>query len=46
MAERVGRLTLPDPDPLLSKLKVRGEPREVAGRVCMGQMGTECGQDN
>ena len=28
MAECVGRLTLPDPDPLLSKLKVRGEPRE------------------
>ena len=30
MAERVGRLTLPDPDTLLSKLKVRGELRQWA----------------
>ena len=46
MAECVGRLTLPDSDPLLSKLKVRGEPRVGTGQVCMRQMGTECGQDN
>ena len=33
VAECVGRLTLPDSDPLLSKLKVRGEPRELGGRT-------------
>ena len=39
MAECVGRLTLLDPDPLLSKLKVRGEPSELGGRT--GVHGTD-----
>ena len=52
MAECVGKLTLPDPDTLLPKLKVRGgggeesRGRGVAGQVYMGSMGSGCGWAN